>query len=159
MTPTRRALDSIEPLTLDNRVGNGSPAMADLIRVQTAILTSNAALLGTVTEFRKGIDQRLTRQFGEVAKQIDGVGKQLDAVSAAVVVIKDERREEAIRAQERTTNAKAAAADAKDADAVAVQHTLSKNQRMAVMVAAVSGCGGLALTIVTLLLRVAGVLS
>ena len=154
MTPRK-----VMPLTLANKIGNGSPAIEDLIAVQTAILTSNTAVVATVTEFRRGMDKRLDRQFGEVAKQIGAVGEKLDGVCAEVSTIKDERRGEAIRAEERTVSAKNAIKDAKEADTVAVQHALSRNQRMAVMVAAVSGCGALGLGIVTLLLRVAGVLS
>ena len=138
MTPPRRALDKIEPLSLDNKIGNGSPAPEDLIKVQAAILSSNASVLGAVTEFRRSVDQRLTRQFGEVTTQIGTVSGTLDGVVEEVRTIKNERREEAIRAEERTGAARQANVIAVAADGVAVQHSLSKNQRMAVMVSAAS---------------------
>jgi hypothetical protein len=152
MTPSRRASDSIEPLTLANKVGNGTPLMGDLIRVQSAVLASNAAVMGAVMELRKGVDQRLDREFADSRALIGTISTKLNGVCDEVVTIKNERRLADALAMERTSIAK-------QADAVAVQHSLSRNQRLGVMVAAVSGCGALALGVVTLLLRVAGWLS
>ena len=140
-------------LTLASKVGNGSPAIEDLIAVQTAILTSNATVLGTVTEFRKGLDQRLDRQFGEVTLSVKVVEGKVDGMDGRLGSLEEERRKDAALAvqakgfaSDNATQAQATAADAKstatERNTDRAQHALSKNQRMAILVSAVMGtCG------------------
>lgn len=126
------------PLTEDNAVGNGTPATADLVRVQTAILTSNAVVLGAVTQFRTGMDKRLDRQFGETNAKINELAVQVDGVCNQVDALEEARRLAQALAAQANEHAKAA-------DAVAVQHSLSTNQRMAIVVSAIAACGGVIL--------------
>ena len=138
MTP-RRNLPV--PLDASNATGNGVASSEDLIRTQNAILQSNAAVLGAVSEFRKGMDQRLDRQFGEVNGKITGLAAKVENVCGQVRDIEEARRlSEAL--------AKQAARAAEVANAVAVQHTLSYNQRLAIVVAAIAGIGSLCLGVV-----------
>lgn len=104
MTARRRTLDQIEPLSLDNKVGDGVPAMEDLIQTQNAILQSNAAVLGAVQEFRTGIDGRLDRQLGQINDKVDGIDVKLETVCTQVDTIKVERRVEAALAVDRAKN-------------------------------------------------------
>ena len=128
MTPRRTA---VVPLSLDNKTGNGSPVMEDLIAVQTAILTSSAEVLGSVREFRKGMDQRLDRQFREVNGKISTLSVKVDGVCGQVADIEEARRlSEAL--------AKQAAESANTANSIAVQHSLSANQRIGLLVGAFS---------------------
>lgn len=140
MTPRKPPL-----LTIHNKTGNGAPAIEDLIAVQTAILTSNSTVLGAVNEFRKGIDDRLTRKFGEVTIQIGDLDKKLDGVCLQVGDLEEARRLAEALAHQANKIAVRADAVAVQADAVAVQHTLSTNQRMAIVVSAIAACGGLVL--------------
>jgi hypothetical protein len=128
------------PLTLANKIGNGSPAIEDLIAVQTAILTSNTAVVATVTEFRRGMDKRLDRQFGEVNGKITVLAEKVEGITDKVEGIEEARRLSAALAKQGRS-------DAVEANAVAMQHALSYNQRVAIMVAAVSGIGALCLGI------------
>jgi hypothetical protein len=119
------------------------------------------------------IGQRLDRQFGEAAASLLIVEGKVDGLGTRLGCIESSRREEALLATERqrvaakdeTEHADKAAqerADAKDAatnnNADRAAHSLSHNQRLAIGVAAISGVGGLALGIVTTILRVAGIL-
>ena len=132
------------PLTEDNAVGNGTPATADLVQVQTAILTSNAAVLGAVTQFRQGMDKRLDRQFGETNAKIGELAEQVDGVCSQVDALEEARRLAAALATHANERAKAA-------DAVAVQHSLSSNQRMAIIVSAIAAVGGVVLGLLNFL--------
>ena len=129
------------PLTLDNKVGNGAPAMDDLIRTQNAILASNATVLGAVTQFREDIGGRLDRQFGETASSLYVVEGKVDGLNARLGCIEEARRTDAALAAQ----AKGTATE-RNADRVA--HALSTNQRMAITVAAISGVGGLILAVI-----------
>jgi hypothetical protein len=134
MTPRR----NVVPLTRQNATGNGVPSTEDLIQTQNAILRSNAAVLGAVSEFRKGMDQRLDRQFGEVNRQLGATNDKLDGVCKQVGDIEEARRlSEAL--------AKQAANSAVAANAVAVQHSLSTNQRWAIVISAIAAVGGVAI--------------
>jgi hypothetical protein len=129
-------------LTIENAVGNGTPATPDLIKVQTAILLSNATVLGAVTEFRTGIDDRLTRKFGEITTQIGALDVKLDGVCLQVGDLEEARRLTAALAGQADKIAVAADVVAVKANAIAVQHSLSTNQRMAIIVSAIAACGG-----------------
>ena len=145
MAPRKPAL-----LTIDNKVGNGSPAIEDLIAVQTAILKSNAIVLGTVKEFRTGIDQRLTRQFGEIGGDLQFVKGQLEKVDGRISKIEQARHEEASltqQAKEFSVNQHKIDVHVADVDRADAQaHLLSKNQRYAILVAACTGTGALLLS-------------
>lgn len=138
MTPRRPAILPPAPLTLENAVGNGVPATPDLIAVQTAILNSNAAVLGAVNEFRAGIDQRLDRQFGDLTASLVSVEGKVDGANARLGCLEEARRLDAALA----ANAKATATE-RNADRTA--HALSTNQRAAIVVSAIAACGGVAL--------------
>ena len=141
----------LQPLSEDNKVGNGSPVMADLIRVQSAILKSNAATLGAVGQFQKDIGGRLDRQFGEVAQSLQTVEGKVDDSIARLGCIEEARRLDAALAAQ----AKVVATE-RNVDRAA--HALSYNQRLAITVAAISGVGALALGVLTMFLRLIGAL-
>lgn len=127
----------IQPLTSADVNGSAdAPPTADnLIKVQNAVLMSNATVLGAVNEFRTGIDQRLTRKFGEVATQIGKLDEKVDGVCGQVNDLEEARRTTALLAEQ-------ANRIAVHADDVAVKHSLSTNARIAIIVGAFfSGCG------------------
>ncbi len=142
MTP--RVARASQPLTLENAVGNGIPATPDLIAVQTAILTSNAAVLGAVNEFRAGINQRLDRQFGEITASLSTVEGKVDGANTRLGCLEEARRlDAALAASAKTT------ATERNADRTA--HALSTNQRMAIVVSAIAAVGGVLLGLLNFL--------
>jgi hypothetical protein len=162
VTPVRR-------LTRQNATGNGAPSVDDLVKAQTAILLSNANVLGAVNQMQTDIGGRLDRQFGDVAQSLTVVEVKVDGLDTRLGCIEEARRTDAAlavqaksTAAERNAEAKDAAVEAKgtaaDNNADRQAHTMSRNQRWAIVVAAISGVGGLALGLVTLLLRAVGVL-
>jgi hypothetical protein len=133
MTPRKPSI-----LTLGNKTGNGAPAVEDLIAVQTAILTSNATVLGAVTQMQTDVGQRLDRQFGEVTESLSVVEVKVDGLNTRLGCIEEARRTDAALAAQ----AKGVAAT-NNADRAA--HSLSTNQRMAIVISAIAAVGGVIL--------------
>jgi hypothetical protein len=110
------------------------------VTVQTAILHSNAAVLGAVNEFRAGMDQRLDRQFGEVREKFALLGKQVDGVCETVGGIVTDRAIEAALAK-RTRELDAQSEEARN------EHVLSERWRVGIVLAATTGLGALLLNL------------
>jgi outer membrane murein-binding lipoprotein Lpp len=136
--PARRAIDQSSPLTLENAVGNGQPATADIIKMQNAVLMSNATVLGAVNEFRVGIDGRLTRKFGEVTTQIGVLDTKIDGVQTQVGAIKSARDIEAAKAEQaakdETRHAATAHDERQEQTAKIADHILSTRWRVGIVV-------------------------
>ena len=138
------------PLTPENATGNGVPSTEDLIQTQNAILQSNAAVLGAVSEFRKGMDQRLNRQFGAIASDFGVIKGQLERVDGRIGCLEQARltdaalaeQAKAFRTAQHTDDVHVADVDRADAQA----HVMSRNARAAVFVAACTGTGALLLS-------------
>lgn len=152
---------TVKPLAVTPGNGTGPASTSQLVQTQNAILTSNATVLGAVTQMQTDIGQRLDRQFGETAASIQIVEGKVDGLDDRLGCLETARRDEALLAAERadvaakaeTSHAAKAAierADAKDTatsnNADRAAHSLSRNQRMAITVAAVSAAATLLLS-------------
>jgi tetrahydromethanopterin S-methyltransferase subunit F len=131
----------LKALTKETATGNGVASTADMIRLSSSVL-------GSVNLLRRDMNRR----FGETAQSLDLVDGKLGVVCEKVGCLEEARRTDAALAAQ-------AKGTATERNADRVQHALSRNQRLAIGVAAFTGCGGLALGVVTLLLRVTGVLT
>ena len=129
----------LKALTKETATGNGAANTADMIRLSSSVL-------GSVSLLRRDMNRR----FGEQALSNSIVEGKLDTVAEKVRQIEEDRRLTTALELQAKNEAKEAAKEAKDTtsanNADRAAHSLSRNQRWAIVVAAGTGCGGLLLS-------------
>ena len=152
---------AVKPLAVTPGNGTSPASTRELVQTQNAILLSNAGVLGAVTQMQGDIGGRLDRQFGDMSLALKGVEGKVDGLDTRLGSIEVARHDEALIAAEHAKEAtkdetdhaaKASQerADAKDVTAAnnadRVAHSLSRNQRLAITVAAGSAAATLLLS-------------
>jgi hypothetical protein len=136
----------LKALTKETATGNGTASTADMIRLSSSVL-------GSLNLLRRDMNRR----FGDQSLSTSVVEGKVDALDARLGCIEEARRNDALLSAQAKTIAtdnaaiaKETAAEAKttatDRNADRAAHALSRNQRLAIMVAAASAAATLLLS-------------